>query len=89
MLGDARRVLHDVVKLKARDAVLNALAGEMALILAPLCLDVRAAHLWTPRNLVCDALSRLDANQETVLPVLSGALKVSRRMPTGQILRSV
>ena len=62
ILGDAMGVLFDVMKLKARDPVLNAVAAEMALVLAPLGMDVRVAHLWTQRNQVCDLLSRFNAD---------------------------
>ena len=89
VLGDALGVLHDVVKLKAHDKILNALAGEMALILAPISLDIRAAHLWTQRNVVCDALSRLSAGEAHDLPALKGATRVSRLLPKGDIFKSL
>ena len=89
VLGDALGVLHDVVKLKARDRILNAVAGEMALVLAPISLDIRAAHLWTQRNAVCDALSRLAAGQEHDLPALKGAIRVRSVRPKCDVLRSL
>ena len=81
-------MLFDVMKLKARDPVLNAVAAEMALVLAPLGMDVRVAHLWTQRNQVCDLLSRLNADAS--LPeALSGATRVKLRKPEGLILSSL
>ena len=56
--GDALGVLQDVLKSKAKDRVLNCLAHEMALITAPLGTDLRAAHVWSEQNQICDQLSR-------------------------------
>ena len=64
ILGDALGILYDVVKFRARDTVLNNIAGEIALILAPTGNDLRAAHLWTQRNVVCDGLSRLGRGEQ-------------------------
>ena len=89
ILGDALGVLYDVMKLKARDVVLNSLAGEMALILSPIGMDTRTAHLWTQRNCVCDALSRMNGGEESDLPQLRQALRVSRRPVRGQLLRTL
>ena len=101
VLGDALGVLYDVTKLRAKEPVLNAIAAEMALVLAPIGMDVRAAHVWTQRNRICDALSRLregtgpshltsgprDSLPE--IPELSKAFLVKRRLPEGTILRSL
>ena len=101
VLGDALGVLYDVTKLRAKEPVLNAIAAEMALVLAPIGMDVRAAHVWTQRNRICDALSRLregtgpshltsgprDSLPE--IPELSEAFLVKRRLPEGTILRSL
>ena len=73
VLGDALGVLYDVLRLKARDPVLNAMAADMALILAPMSLDVRVAHVWTQRNSICDALSRLDCDDQNMPAILSDA----------------
>ena len=70
-------MLHDVVKFRARGPILNESIGEAALHLAPLGLDVRAAHVWTPRNKICDVLSRM--REKSILPVqLQGAAKTER-----------
>ena len=89
VLGDALGVLYDVMKLRARDSVLNSVAGEMALVLAPLGLDTRAAHLWTQRNCGCDALSRLLKGQSCELPQLQAATEVSRGRVAGSLLRTL
>ena len=60
--GDALGVLHDVMKLRARDPILNSLAHTMALTVAPLGCDLRAAHVWSERNVICDQLSRKGAD---------------------------
>ena len=41
IVGDALGVLHDALKLKAKEAILNGLMGEIALLLAPLGADIR------------------------------------------------
>ena len=88
-LGDALGILYDVTKLKAKEPVLNAIAAEMALLLAPIGMDIRAAHLWTQRNRVCDELSRLRRGQRPELQVLSSAHCMKRRLPEGKILQSL
>ena len=57
--GDALEFLFDVLRFRARDPVLNDLAGEMALLTAPWGVDLRAIHVWSEKNEVCDELSRL------------------------------
>ena len=58
--GDALGVLHDMLRYRAKDLVLNDHAGALALLVAPIGLDTRAAHIWSERNVVCDKLSRID-----------------------------
>ena len=77
--GDALGILHDVLKLKAREPKLNALAHQMAYILAPVGLDVRLAHVWTEHKTVCDTLSRCTAASELDLPQLSEATRMRVR----------
>ena len=59
VVGDALGVLHDAMTLRAKDAVLNELMGDIALILAPTGQSLQGAHVWSERNTVCDALSRM------------------------------
>ena len=77
ILGDALGVLHDALRMRARDPILNMVIGEMALILAPRGLDTRLAHLWSERDKVCDALSRASC-AEPCLPELVNARRVQR-----------
>ena len=64
-VGVARGVLHDALRLRTREPSLNGVIGELALQLAQLGADVRAAHIWSECNITCDALSRL--RQGTIL----------------------
>ena len=73
----------------AKEPVLNAIAAEMALLMAPIGLDIRTAHIWTQRNRVCDELSRLQSGQVLKLPALSSAHCMKRRVPKGTILHSL
>ncbi len=57
--GDALGVLHDAVRFRARDPMLNLITAELALVLAPLGVTLDAIHQWSERNHICDALSRL------------------------------
>ena len=43
-------MLQDVIKLKARDPILNDITGENALVLAPQGGDIRAAHVWSEKE---------------------------------------
>ena len=68
---------------------LNAMAADMALLLAPLSLDVRAAHVWTQRNCVCDALSRLEGDDLSRPAILKDAARTKLERPKCTILRSL
>ena len=57
--GGALGVLYDVLRFRAKDAVLNDLAGAMALLVAPLGVNLIPAHMWSEQNIVCDLLSKL------------------------------
>ena len=83
--SDALGVLHDALKLRAKDATLNALLADTALIMAPLGLQVNGAHLWSQRNATCDALSRLQKN-EGVPERLRQATKSTVERPAFKIL---
>ena len=77
--GDAMGVLVDVVKLRARDPVLNMLVHDMSLSIAPTGLDLRAAHVWSESISVCDLLSRLQLEGQLVHPALSSAKHVKAK----------
>ena len=78
MLGDALGFLHDRLRMRARDPVLNDIAAELALALAPLGFDIRAAHFWSEQNKVCDRLSRLEQGEQHGLVQLSKAARSVR-----------
>ena len=59
VVGDALGVLHDGIQMRAKDAVLNELMGDIALISAPTGQSLQGAHVWSERNTVCEALSRM------------------------------
>ena len=71
--GDALGILMDVVKLRAREPVLNMLTHDMSLTMAPSGLDLRAAHVWSERNALCDMLSRREIEGRLVHPELNAA----------------
>ena len=83
--GDALGVLQGMLKFKARDPVLNAMAGELAYLIAPIGLDIRAAHIWSERNEVCDYLSRLPPGVPPEKTELAGAVR-SKRLPVPKFL---
>ena len=87
ILGDALGVLYDFAKLRAKDPILNEIARETALILAPTGHVLKAAHIWTQRNTICDALSRLRVNSHEVLAELKGATRVKPIRARGTLLR--
>ena len=74
---------------KARDPVLNAIAGELAYLVAPLGLDIRAAHVWSERNEICDKLSRMAEGETCDQPELRHAMRVKRRQTPQFLLRSL
>ena len=85
-MGDALGVLHDARKFRPKDPILNKVMAEMAVLIAPLGLELRAIHLWTQRNKTCDALSRLKQNGE--LPgCLRGVHRCSRSDREFSLLR--
>ena len=84
--GDALGVLQDVLKMRARDPVLNDVTSEIALILAPQGGDIRAAHVWSERNETCDILSRLNSESTGVLKGLECAIQSKPRRVRGTML---
>ena len=60
-------VLHDALKLKGNDSVLNAIMSELALLLAHTVQSIQGAH-------ICDDLSRMNGT-----PALPASLAASPR----------
>ena len=85
VMGDALGVLHDARKFKAQDRVLNEIMAELALIVAPMGQDIRAAHLWTQRNTTCDLLSRLKEGKQ-IPEALSQTTRTQRKVLSYKVL---
>ena len=76
--GDAKGVLQDVIKGRARNAGLNLMVGEAQLILADTAECLTAIHWWSEDNAVCYALSRQE---------IPASLSTSVRTPTAKKVR--
>ena len=59
VVGDALGVMHGAITLSAKSEIVNKIAMELALHLAPLCLSLAGIHTWGEENELADALSRL------------------------------
>ena len=59
VVGDAEGVLGALTRLRSPDNVINAIAMELALWLAPRGLAVEGLHIWGEENTAADQLSRL------------------------------
>jgi len=59
VVGDALGAMHGVITLSAKSEIVNKIAMELALHLAPLCLSLAGIHIWGEENELADALSRL------------------------------
>ena len=87
--GDAPGVLHSMLLFKAKDPVLNAIAGEPAYLVAPMGLDIRAAHVWSERNEICDKLSGMADKGSCDQPELRQATRAKRKQAPNFLLRSL
>ena len=59
LVGDALHVWNSMVRLTARSPVINELAKELALHLAPVGHELVGIHVWSKVNVTADALSRV------------------------------
>ena len=84
--GDALGVLQDVTAFRARDSQLNLIMGELALRLAPLGLEISVVHACSEYNTVCDALSRVDTDADSMPRLCSSARSLDVR-PSWLLLR--
>ncbi|CAK0856481.1 unnamed protein product, partial [Prorocentrum cordatum] len=57
--GDAQGVLATLVQLRGDSAIINDVAKELALHLAPLGHALEGLHIWAEQNKLADALSRV------------------------------
>ena len=78
-----------MLRFKAKDPVLNAIAGELAYLIAPIGLDLRAAHIWSERNEVGDYLSRLSPGELPKRAELTRAVKATRLPTPGFLLETL
>ena len=82
LIGDALGVMCGVVTLSAKSEIVNKIAMELALHLAPLCISLQGVHIWGEENDMADALSRLFSGAS--LPV--SLASVPRSVPAEQWL---
>jgi hypothetical protein len=73
IIGDALGIMHNAVRFKSKDAVINLMCMEVALVFAPRGAELEAVHLWSEHNDVADALSR--RREGAPLPVLCAKVK--------------
>ena len=59
ILGDALGIMEGASKFRSKDAKINAIFAELALIIAPTGATLAQIHLWSEKNSLADALSRL------------------------------
>ena len=78
VVGGALGVMHGVITLSAKSEIVNKIAMELALHLAPLRLSLAGIHIWGEENKLADALSRLLSGAS--LPKLLAS--VPRQEPT-------
>ena len=74
-------------RFRAKDPILNELMAELALVVAPLGVELQAMHLWTQRNRTCDALSRL-TKQHTIPKGLAEVQRCKRKPFAFPLLRT-
>jgi hypothetical protein len=58
-VGDAEGILFDLIQLRGKSRIINDIAKELALYLAPLGKDLHGMHIWGAQNKLADELSRL------------------------------
>ena len=60
LIGDAEGVLFGLTRFSAKAQIVNEIAKEIALHLAPFGQTLSGSHVWGEQNEVADALSRLE-----------------------------
>jgi hypothetical protein len=63
MVGDAEGILFDLVQMRGKSPIINDVAKELALHLAPFGKDLQGMHIWGAQNKIADELSRLSETQ--------------------------
>ena len=59
VVGDAEGILGALTRLRSADDIVNRMAMELALWIAPRGLTLEGVHIWGEENAIADALSRL------------------------------
>ena len=80
IIGDAARVISDLIAMKAKSANINCLVKEAALHLAPLGLELFGIHLWSEKNEKADELSRITV--DGAMPAWLTSSGATRSTPT-------
>ena len=63
MVGDAEGILFDLIQMRGKSPIINEVARELALYLAPFGKDLHGMHIWGAQNKVADELSRISEMQ--------------------------
>jgi hypothetical protein len=79
IVGDAEGVLGALTRMRSDDGVINAMAMEIALWLAPKGLALEGLHIWGEQNSAADQLSRL--SQGAAVPVSLRGVTRDRMVP--------
>ena len=67
LVGDAEGILYDLVQLRGKSTVINDVAKELALHLAPQGRELIGLHIWGAQNKLADELSRVAEKGETTV----------------------
>ena len=65
------------MRFKAKDPVLNAIAGELAYLIAPIGLDLRAAHSWSERKKSATTSAGCEASGQADLEAYAWLISVA------------
>ena len=63
--------------------------ARFAFLVTPIGLDLRAAHIWSERNVICDYLSRLSPGERPERKELEGAVYAARKPTPGFLLANL
>ena len=83
--GDVMAVLMDAMKFRARESMLNKIAAELALTVAPFGFELSTVHAWSMHNSFCDWLSRAAVNEAGPKP-LRMAVRSKDKRPACAVL---
>ena len=84
--GDAEGVLADLVQLRGKAPVVNEVAKEVALHLAPQGRDLAGLHIWGENNVLSDQRSRVAETQWTARLTWLQQVACDRVVPDSDLL---